>query len=343
MEETLGKRIVANRKRMGLTQDKLAEQLGVTAQAVSKWENDQSCPDITMLPKLAEVFGISADELLGMGAGPGKTVREAEVIEKDSDGSSEEEQESKWEMHWDSGKKNGIGFALLVLLTGGLLLLSNVMELGAGFWDILWPTALVVFGVTGLVNRFSVLRLGCGLFGIYFLLTNLGFGESLPGKDVLLPALLVILGLSLLVDVLRSNRKPHFSFVRHGGKNNRDGSRMCSEYSQSEDGFTCSTSFGGNTHEVNLPVLRSGSANVSFGEMTVDLTECERIDDGCRIEANCSFGELEILIPSSCVVERKITSSFSNVEIDGQPDPDAVTKIILDGNVSFGHLEITYE
>ncbi len=37
MEETLGKRIIANRKRIGLTQDKLAEKLGVTAQAVSKW------------------------------------------------------------------------------------------------------------------------------------------------------------------------------------------------------------------------------------------------------------------------------------------------------------------
>ena len=42
MEETLGKRIVANRKRLGITQDRLAEQLGVTAQAVSKWENEVS-------------------------------------------------------------------------------------------------------------------------------------------------------------------------------------------------------------------------------------------------------------------------------------------------------------
>ena len=52
MEHTIGKRIMENRKRFGLTQDALAEQLGVTAQAVSKWENDQSCPDITTLPTL---------------------------------------------------------------------------------------------------------------------------------------------------------------------------------------------------------------------------------------------------------------------------------------------------
>ena len=66
MEQTLGKRIMEHRKALGLTQDQLAEKLGVTAQAVSKWENDQSCPDITMLPKLADIFGITTDALLGI-------------------------------------------------------------------------------------------------------------------------------------------------------------------------------------------------------------------------------------------------------------------------------------
>ena len=66
MEQTMGKRIAANRKRLGLTQDQMAEKLGVTAQAVSKWENDQSCPDIAMIPRLAELFGVSTDELLGV-------------------------------------------------------------------------------------------------------------------------------------------------------------------------------------------------------------------------------------------------------------------------------------
>ena len=64
MENTLGARITFHRKRLGMTQDKLAEQLGVTAQAVSKWENDQTCPDITALPKLARFLGVSVDELL---------------------------------------------------------------------------------------------------------------------------------------------------------------------------------------------------------------------------------------------------------------------------------------
>lgn len=64
METTLGKRIAALRRDKGLKQEELARQLGVTPQAVSKWENDQTCPDITLLPDLARILGVSVDELL---------------------------------------------------------------------------------------------------------------------------------------------------------------------------------------------------------------------------------------------------------------------------------------
>ena len=64
MDMTLGKRIAALRKEKGLKQDALAEALGVSPQAVSKWENDQTCPDISLLPKLADLLGVSVDELL---------------------------------------------------------------------------------------------------------------------------------------------------------------------------------------------------------------------------------------------------------------------------------------
>lgn len=59
----LGKEIAYYRKKQGLTQEALAQMLGVTNQAVSKWESDQSCPDIQLLPQLADVFGIAIDAL----------------------------------------------------------------------------------------------------------------------------------------------------------------------------------------------------------------------------------------------------------------------------------------
>ena len=62
--ETLGQRIGLLRRQKGLKQDEIAEILNVTPQAVSKWENDQTCPDIGLLPQLANLLGITVDELL---------------------------------------------------------------------------------------------------------------------------------------------------------------------------------------------------------------------------------------------------------------------------------------
>mgnify|MGYP003290849446 FL=1 len=64
MNETIGKRIANLRKEKNLKQDNLAEMLNVSPQAVSKWENDLTCPDISILPSLAKILGVSVDELL---------------------------------------------------------------------------------------------------------------------------------------------------------------------------------------------------------------------------------------------------------------------------------------
>lgn len=61
----LGSMIISHRKRLGLTQEQLAQKLEVTNQAVSKWETDQCCPDTMLLPKIADVFGITIDQLFG--------------------------------------------------------------------------------------------------------------------------------------------------------------------------------------------------------------------------------------------------------------------------------------
>ncbi len=64
MNQTLGNRIAEARRAKGLKQEELAERLGISAQAVSKWENDVSCPDISLLPSLAQQLGLTLDELL---------------------------------------------------------------------------------------------------------------------------------------------------------------------------------------------------------------------------------------------------------------------------------------
>lgn len=74
METTLGNRIAALRRQRELKQDDLAQLLSVSPQAVSKWENDQTCPDISLLPKLAQILGVTVDVLLS-----GEEKKEAEV------------------------------------------------------------------------------------------------------------------------------------------------------------------------------------------------------------------------------------------------------------------------
>lgn len=62
--KTIGSRIAQGRKAKGYTQEEFSQLLDVTAQAVSKWENDVSCPDIQLLPKIAEILDMTTDELL---------------------------------------------------------------------------------------------------------------------------------------------------------------------------------------------------------------------------------------------------------------------------------------
>ena len=64
MKKSLGKLIAEMRKQKGMTQLELAEKMGVTDKAVSKWERDLACPDIHTLPALADALGLSVDELM---------------------------------------------------------------------------------------------------------------------------------------------------------------------------------------------------------------------------------------------------------------------------------------
>lgn len=62
--KTLGEIINFLRKEKNMTQNDLAEKMNVTDKAVSKWERNLSCPDVNPIPKLAEILGVSVEELL---------------------------------------------------------------------------------------------------------------------------------------------------------------------------------------------------------------------------------------------------------------------------------------
>ena len=339
MEETLGKRIVANRRRLGITQDRLAEQLGVTAQAVSKWENDLSCPDIAMLPKLAEIFGISVDTLLGITPPEEEKVPvSTEIITSAETISSKSAHQANWEFHWDSGRKGYLGLAIWILLTGGWMFAAAYHHIDADFWDLLWTNGLIVFGLFGLFPRFSFFHFGCTLFGIHSLLKEL---DALPGylnRDLLLPAFLLLLGLSLLVRAMRKPRGSRFC-VTHNGKNVVNTVGSCDI---NGDSFNCECAFSTKTYIIPLPILRHGNADVSFGHMTLDLTQVECFAPDCRIDADCAFGSLTVLVPTNCHAEVNADSAFGSVDIQGRHDSETTASIYIDADASFGRIIIEY-
>ena len=62
---TFGKKISELRRASGLSQEQFGEMFGVSRQSVSKWESDQTMPELATIIKIADFFGISVDELLG--------------------------------------------------------------------------------------------------------------------------------------------------------------------------------------------------------------------------------------------------------------------------------------
>ncbi|MGM9605583.1 MAG: helix-turn-helix transcriptional regulator [Faecousia sp.] len=216
MENLIGKQIAERRRALGMTQDQLAERLGVTKQAVSKWENELCYPDITMVPELAEIFGCTTDALFGLNReGP----REESVPEEEEkvywgislkapDRENKEKGKPGFELEWHGGKREDLGLALWILLMGigglaGAVARNKGMGQPVSYWNIGWTSALLAYGLMGLWPKFSAFRLLCALCGGYFLAQSIFILRVSLNSEMLFPAVLILLGLGLLPKVLK--------------------------------------------------------------------------------------------------------------------------------------------
>ena len=328
-QKSLGERIKYHRKRLGLTQEQLAERMRVSAQAVSKWENNLSCPDISVLPELADVFGISLDELMGRST---TQVCEAEPV----DAQQEEKKDFSW--HWEPPmrKLHSIIFALFVLLYGGLMLLNHVMSYDVSWWTLLWTLGLCFIGVSGLCHGFSFFCMIMTAAGGFFLLDAYGLFAFDLGWGVVIPAVLIIWGISLLLDLILGKKKKKTVHVNHKGTAKR-------EYSCTNGWLACEMSFGDYRTAVVTPVLRGGSIECNFGNYTVDFSGCEALAENCKVEVENNFGSLTLLVPDHFRVEMSNKDTFAgNVEIKGSSAAVTQGTMIIDGESNFGSLEIKY-
>ena len=83
---TLAEKLLALRTEKGLSQEDLAERMGVSRQSVSKWETDQSVPDLDRIIKLADLFGVTVDELVREGERPQPPEPKVIYVEREKQG-----------------------------------------------------------------------------------------------------------------------------------------------------------------------------------------------------------------------------------------------------------------
>ena len=326
MTDTMGKRISTLRKRAGLTQEQLADRLGVTPQAVSKWENDQCCPDMSILPELANVLGVSCDVLLG---------KEPMDSVTNSDGGTVKEKGLKF-----SAMMGKIVFPIMVIIFGVELLLRMIFKLDISIWTLLWTDAVMCTGIGMLVHRVSPFSVGVTCVGLYFMLNAFGVIPYIPSWEIVLIAVLLLWGISMLIDAL-TGKKHGFKF---SGDVNTDGEHKKERFeSNTDNGYIYYTaSFCSKTAQAWEDTLRGGNISLSFGELTVDLTGCENVEEGACIDASASFGELIIILPKSVRAKVSDSAAFADIKRVGEPNPDATQELLLNCHASFGEIRVEY-
>ena len=180
--EVLGKKLYELRKKNGLSQEELAERLGVSRQAVSKWECGESLPDTDNLITIAKMYAISLDELVGNTCIANQDTAEESGEEETYDKSSEDICEDEKPV----GKKRTI---IRVLYALPYPVIVSVMFFLWGFlWGgfyISWTLFITVPIYYSLVECIKTKRVGCFAYPVFvtfvYLLTGMEWGLWHPG------------------------------------------------------------------------------------------------------------------------------------------------------------------
>lgn len=157
---SLGENIVRLRTVKGLSQEALADLLGVSRQSVSKWETDVSVPELDKLVKLGEVFGVSLDEIV-----KGKYITESAVPAAVENPSAAKDRN---DCQAEPPVRNGNRAAGLIFLFWGLGLFSILAMLGGASIGLIFALPFLLCGVLCLTLRARRVGLWCG-WGLYFL------------------------------------------------------------------------------------------------------------------------------------------------------------------------------
>ena len=152
----LADKIIALRRRRGWSQEELADRIGVSRQAVSKWESSQSIPDIEKILQLSELFEVSTDYLLKDEAGEERTAEEAESTPERR--ISVDEANAYLSQRWRDSVKIALATLLCILSPVTLIVLGALSEQPHA------PVSDTAAGVIGLTVLFALVICAVSLF-----------------------------------------------------------------------------------------------------------------------------------------------------------------------------------
>lgn len=337
-KETLGKRIAELRKRKGMTQEQLGEKVGVSAQAVSKWENDLSYPDITLLPVLSDLLGASVDELMGVKPIDPKVI----ILDKEE---KTDEGKAKWNWEWNVGRWPTIASCIGLIMICMVFLLHGMFhlfpygdfgELKLNGWGYVWPLLIFTLGLSSINSSLTVSIVLMALGGYEFIRRVIyPYGTHLIGIPWYV--ILLVFAIAVLIKTIIRNVRPHDYYDRH-----KKGKTPVMEMSTENDYLDLDMSFGSGEVIYDREVFTGGTVDSSFGDYTIDLTGVKTFTSGCVLEVDESFGNLTILLPRHVKLVKSSENNFAAFSVTGEPDLDVAQQIIVKSEVSFGSLQVVY-
>ena len=173
--DKIGKFIALNRKNKGLTQEQLAEKLGVTNKTVSRWETGKYMPDLSLLKPLSEELGITLNELLS-----GEKIEEQKIVENTEKNIINTIDYSSKKVENEHKK-----ISIILMILGAIISISALTILSKeSSWCSIYSIIGIIIFVIGLVRNFKKFKkipkiaigviLFIGIFGIFYIADYLG-------------------------------------------------------------------------------------------------------------------------------------------------------------------------
>lgn len=173
--EKIGKFIALNRKKKGLTQEQLAERLGVTNKTVSRWETGKYMPDLSLLKPLSEQLGVSLNELLS-----GEEIAKEKILDITSENIINTINYSKQKIDTLANK-----ISIILMIIGAFISISalTIFEKESS-WCCIYSIIGIIIFVVGIVRNFKKLKIIIGvilfilIFGLFYIVDYIGVKTS---------------------------------------------------------------------------------------------------------------------------------------------------------------------